>query len=101
MFVGRYTFSHWLHDASFRIVLETWLSYIQPWRYTEAAIMARERAGAEEGVVDQRWQIFIAENVVLYTAVLRQLQPSFFRMDLTASKNAYILFKISKVRGFG
>ena len=63
--------------------------------------MARVRAGAEEGVVDQRWQIFIAENVVLYTAVLRQLLPRFFRMDLTSSKNAYILFKISKVRGFG
>ena len=63
--------------------------------------MARERAGAEEGVVEQRWQIFIAENVVLYTAVLRQLLPRFFRMDLTASNNAYMLFRISKVRWFG
>ena len=63
--------------------------------------MASERAGAEEGVVDQRWQIFIPENVVLHTAVLRQLLPRFFRMDLTASKNAYMLFRISKVRGFG
>ena len=40
--------------------------------------MARERAGAEEGVVDQKWQV-----------------------DLTASKNANMLFRISKVRGFG
>ena len=63
--------------------------------------MARERAGAEEGVVDQRWQIFIAEIVVLHTGVLRQLLPRFFSMDLTASKNAYMLFRISKVRGFG
>jgi len=93
----KYTFSHWPHDASFRLVLETWLSYVQPWRYTENATLARERGGGEDGVVDHRWQVFIAENVVLYTAVLRQLLPRFFRMDLTASKNAYMLFRISKV----
>jgi len=95
----KFTFSHWPHDASFRLVLETWLSYIQPWRYTVTAISARGRTGGdpEVAVVDRRWQNFIAENVLQYTVVLRQLLPRFFRMDLTASKNAYMLFRIAKV----
>jgi hypothetical protein len=30
----KYTFTHWPHDMSFRLVLETWLSYIQVPHYS-------------------------------------------------------------------
>jgi len=90
----KYIFSHWPHDTSFRLVLETWLSYIQPWRYTDRG---RPVADSDPAPVDGRWQGWVAENILLYSEVLRLLLPRFFRMDLTASKNAYMLFRIAKV----
>jgi len=90
----KYIFGHWPHDTSFRLVLETWLSFIQPWRYTDRG---RPVADSDPAPVDGRWQGWVAENILLYSEVLRLLLPRFFRMDLTASKNAYMLFRIAKV----
>jgi len=90
----KYIFGHWPHDTSFRLVLETWLSFIQPWRYTDRG---RPVADSDPAPVDARWQGWVAENILLYSEVLRLLLPRFFRMDLTASKNAYMLFRIAKV----
>ena len=86
----KYIFGHWPHDTSFRLVLETWLSFIQPWRYTDRG---RPVADSDPAPVDGRWQGWVAENILLYSEVLRLLLPRFFRMDLTASKNAYMLFR--------
>ena len=54
-------------------------------------------ADSDPAPVDGRWQGWVAENILLYSEVLRLLLPRFFRMDLTASKNAYMLFRIAKV----
>jgi sphingomyelin phosphodiesterase 4 len=86
----KYIFGHWPHDTSFRLVLETWLSFIQPWRYTDRG---RPVADSDPAPVDGRWQGWVAENILLYSEVIRLLLPRFFRMDLTASKNAYMLFR--------
>ena len=47
--------------------------------------------------VEDKWQGFVAENILFYTNILRLLLPRFFRMDLTANKNACILFRIAKI----
>ena len=47
--------------------------------------------------VDGKWQQFVADNILFYTHTLRLLLPRFFRMDLTASKNALMLFRIAKI----
>ena len=38
-------------------------------------------------------QGFVAENLLLYSSVLRLLLPRLLRMDLTSTKNAYLLFR--------
>lgn len=91
----KYIFTHWPHDTSFRLVLETWLSFIQPWRYTDRA---RGSQDTEPVAVNAaRWQLWVAEYILFYSEMLRLLLPRFFRMDLTATRNAYMLFRISKV----
>lgn len=93
----KYTFTHWPHDLSFRLVLETWLSYIQPWRYTDSGMRARGGEEANSVSVDSAWQQFVAENILFYTTIVKLLLPRFFRMDLTSSKNAYMLFRLAKI----
>ncbi|KAG8189886.1 hypothetical protein JTE90_018667 [Oedothorax gibbosus] len=79
------TFDHWPLDASFRVPLETYLSYIQPWRYV--------RCDLEPSV----WQKFLNENLQFYTTILQQILRRFLRMDLSCPKNAYMLFRLTKV----
>ncbi|XP_042231611.1 sphingomyelin phosphodiesterase 4-like isoform X2 [Homarus americanus] len=98
----RHTFSHWPLDSSFRLVLETWLSYVQPWRYIDYSPTNRSPAqGATEyesqRSVEGKWQGFIAENLLFYTLLFYHLMCRLFRLDLSAPKNAQILFRVTKV----
>ncbi|KAJ9593786.1 hypothetical protein L9F63_027571, partial [Diploptera punctata] len=98
----RHTIHHWPLDSSFRLILETWLSYIQPWRYVDwrhrnmRPFPGREN---EERVrtIDHRWINFIAENLLSYTVIFRQLLPRFKRLELATPKNSHMLFRITKV----
>ena len=60
----KYIFGHWPHDTSFRLVLESWLSFIQPWRYTDRG---RPVTDCDPAPVDGRWQGWVAENTLLYS----------------------------------
>ncbi|XP_022249137.1 sphingomyelin phosphodiesterase 4-like isoform X2 [Limulus polyphemus] len=96
----RLCFDRWPFDASFRMPLETWLSYIQPWRYTnplvEPANIGMEREDKDR-FVDVKWKKFITENLCFYTVIFQQLLPRFFRVELSSPKNAYMLFRVTKV----
>ena len=102
----RHTIHHWPLDSSFRLILETWLSYIQPWRYTDwhhrnlRGFPGREN---EERVrsVDPQWISFIAENLLSYTVIFRQLLPRFKRLELATPKNSHMLFRITEVSTMG
>ncbi|CAG9783779.1 unnamed protein product [Diatraea saccharalis] len=94
----------WPLDASFRLVMELWLSLIQPWRYTDNTItndrFPASNNNQEEGnanVLDASFTQFIAENFPSYTCIFQLVLPRFMRLDLTAYKNAVMLFRLGKV----
>lgn len=89
----RHTLEHWPLDASFRLFLETWLSYIQPWRYVSGA----QKGNDGDKVVDWKWQNFVAENLLFYTLFLQKVILRFLRVELSSPKNSLMLYRISKV----
>ncbi|XP_051170691.1 sphingomyelin phosphodiesterase 4 [Leptopilina boulardi] len=92
---------HWPLDSSFRLILEAWLSFIQPWRYVSGVMYTEEGKLEEEekGKIHDptRWMSFVANNLLAYTAIFQQLLPRFMRIDLVAPKNALMLFRVTKV----
>lgn len=89
----RHTLEHWPLDASFRLFLETWLSYIQPWRY----VSSTQKGNDGDKVVDWKWQNFVAENLLFYTLFLQKIILRFLRVELSSPKNSLMLYRISKV----
>lgn len=92
---------HWPLDSSFRLILEAWLSFIQPWRYVSGVMYSEEGKLEEEdkGKIHDpsRWMSFVANNLLAYTAIFQQLLPRFMRIDLVAPKNSLMLFRVTKV----
>ncbi|XP_053595621.1 sphingomyelin phosphodiesterase 4 isoform X2 [Microplitis demolitor] len=92
---------HWPLDSSFRLILEAWLSFIQPWRYIpDFGITKGTKCSEEEkGKISDPsyWMPFVANNLLAYTAIFQQLLPRFMRTDLVAPKNALMLFRVTKV----
>ncbi|XP_043253713.1 sphingomyelin phosphodiesterase 4 isoform X1 [Colletes gigas] len=92
---------HWPLDSSFRLILEAWLSFIQPWRYFPGISYTKEGKSEEEerGKIYDicRWMPFVVNNLLAYTAIFQQLLPRFMRTDLVAPKNALMLFRVTKV----
>lgn len=86
----------WPLDSSFLVVLELWLSYIQPWRYT-----LNRHNGIEDPQlqisIPQKFEKFIMENAASYTQIFIQLLPRFERLDFTSPKNVTILYRLARV----
>ncbi|KAG7480654.1 hypothetical protein MATL_G00058610 [Megalops atlanticus] len=91
----QHCFSHWPLDASFRAVLETWLSYIQPWRYT--AEKSSPLLDNQKSSIPEKWVTFIEENLLMYTKLFWGFVNRAVRTDLVNSKNALMLFRVAKV----
>ncbi|XP_057702987.1 sphingomyelin phosphodiesterase 4 isoform X2 [Corythoichthys intestinalis] len=89
----QHCFGHWPLDASFRAVLETWLSFVQPWRYADD----KDRGARCGGSDPERWESFVQENLLVYTKLFQVFLNRAVRTDLVNAKNALMLFRVAKV----
>ncbi|XP_068598527.1 sphingomyelin phosphodiesterase 4 [Brachionichthys hirsutus] len=90
----QHCFGHWPLDASFRAVLETWLSYIQPWRYTGEKINQQPE---QNRTVADKWESFVQENLLIYTKLFQVFLNRAVRTDLVNVRNALMVFRVAKV----
>lgn len=84
---------HWPLDSSFLLILETYLSFIQPWRY----VKYNPGFQGESTTVDHKWFNYIAENLLGYSVIIQEIIPRFERLDLTSPKHAHMLYRVAKV----
>uniref|UniRef100_F6W3V0 Sphingomyelin phosphodiesterase 4 n=1 Tax=Monodelphis domestica TaxID=13616 RepID=F6W3V0_MONDO len=91
----QHCFGHWPLDASFRAVLEMWLSYLQPWRYApEKPFLATD---PQPRSIPEKWAPFVQENLLLYTRLFIGFLNRALRTDLVSPKNALMVFRVAKV----
>jgi len=79
--------------------VETWLSYIQPWRYSKVGASVASGADGEDSrpTASLDWKFFIYENLLFYSAMLLEFASRACRFNLRSAKDAYILFRVIKV----
>ncbi|GFN85556.1 sphingomyelin phosphodiesterase 4 [Plakobranchus ocellatus] len=97
----RHAFDRWPLDSCFRMVLETWLSYIQPWRYTDFSSRTQLEAQHSDTDlnkrVDGRWDNFVEDNLLFFTVLTSEFIPRIYRMDLTSPYSAYMVYRVSRI----
>lgn len=94
-------FDRWPNDSSFRVPLETWLSYIQPWRYISKSSPIRKQndeLNDSQSSDISEWKRFIVENLFFYTIIFRQVIDRISKiLDLNSTSSALLLFRMTKV----
>lgn len=90
--------SRWPLDGSFQCVLELYLSYIQPWRYTHDRDYSQP-GKVSEIVIGARFETFIQENLRDYTQIFILLMPRCDQLDLASFRDVMMLYRLVKVYG--
>jgi len=86
---------NWPWNTSFRLVQETYLSYIQPWRY-QAGRNDPTRLSDEPSEAF-KWKKYIGDNIKCYTANFNHFIRRLLRVNLCSAENAYGFMRITKI----
>ena len=94
-----FCFKVWPLNSTFRVVLETWLSYIQPWRYTDInnPPLQNEMRLHEDREIANMWFHFISSNLQFYTPLFYEALTRFLRMDISKQANSLLLYRVAKI----
>ncbi|CAC5399829.1 unnamed protein product [Mytilus coruscus] len=92
----RLSFDRWPLYNSFRMVLESWLTYIQPWRYTSKLPSTRRDSEGDTKLVEEKWFTFIADNLLFYSVLLQEFFNRVKRIDLMNLANSHMLYSMAK-----
>lgn len=85
-------FEIWPREHTFRIVLETWLSFIQPWRYVKIG-----QGIPSDAPVSNDWYSFVYQHRRFYSSLFQVAIRKFKCMDLSTAGNSLLLFRVAKV----
>ncbi|XP_015376259.1 PREDICTED: sphingomyelin phosphodiesterase 4 [Diuraphis noxia] len=89
-----YYMVNWPQDFSFRLLLENWLCYIQPWRYDDSS---KQPCSITELEMNDKWRIFIIRNLLCYTKLFYLAIKRFICIDVCSPRYSIMVYRMLKV----
>uniref|UniRef100_A0A2S2QZU4 Sphingomyelin phosphodiesterase 4 n=1 Tax=Sipha flava TaxID=143950 RepID=A0A2S2QZU4_9HEMI len=84
----------WPQDFSFRLLLENWLCFIQPWRYDN---LSNQQYSITENEMNDKWRVFITRNLLCYTKLFYFAIKRFTCIDICSPRYSVMVFRLLKV----
>ncbi|XP_022660069.1 sphingomyelin phosphodiesterase 4-like isoform X2 [Varroa destructor] len=90
----RLALTTWPLDSSFRLPLEVWLAFIQPWRYASGEVASGVYGDLHN---PDRYIMFIDQHLLFYTHFLLIALERISVLDLSLAPNVVLISRICKV----
>ncbi|CAK9301335.1 unnamed protein product [Gordionus sp. m RMFG-2023] len=83
-------FNRWPFLPSFKWIIDSWLTYIQPWKHSHDL-------GFGSKLSLHLWKNYLRANEPYYTVIFNRFVSRMSQLDLTISQNACQLYRVLKV----
>lgn len=93
----RYSISHAHINPSFRMLIELWLTYIQPWRYIDINLPPVKSSHATNIPIDARWESFVTDNLPFYSVLFMDFLSKVIWLNLQQAQDITLLQRVTRV----